>query len=444
MKNIKLLCIILVSAMTLTLFACTPEGETSNTSNTISETSSESSTDTSSPDESSQSEIGLSNTTIDLMKGISMAAPTGKSISNEFINATAEFTFDLFKAGLNEEKNSLLSPLSVMIALSMTGNGAVSNSLAEMEGLFGDISIDDLNEYLYTYVNSLPSEQKAKLAIANSIWFDKERITVYDDFLETNAQYYDAGVFSADFGKEATVQDINNWIKANTMDMIDEVIKEIDGDTVMFLINAVAFDAEWEKPFGYQLTHEADFKKLDGSTVKVEMMSSDTEDDYYIATDDAVGFRKDYSGGEYSFIALLPNEDVDFYDYINSFTGEKFISAAESATKTRVAIGLPKFSYAYDVNLVDPLKSLGMVSPFGGGLNDIGESPLGDLYISDVVHNTFIQVDELGTKAGAVTVVTINAESMPPTVVLNRPFVYAIVDNSTNIPVFVGTVIDFE
>lgn len=388
----------------------------------------------------------------DLMDGMQAGAVNGKAADDGFILSEMGLTVKLFQSAVSEsrDENVLISPLSVQMALAMTANGAAGQTRTEMETLLGGgISLEDLNEYLYTYVNSLPSGEKYKLQIANSIWFrdDEGRLTVEKDFLQRNADYYGAQAYKSPFDGQ-TLTDINAWVKEHTDGMIDEILEEIDEDAVMYLINALVFDAQWKNVYDKAEVCNGTFTSITGEERAVEMMHS--EETKFLQDEQATGFIKDYKDGKYSFAALLPNEGIDINDYIARLTDEGLLSTLRDVRSGMVIATLPKFSYEYALSMNDVLKALGMPSAFAGSTADfsrLGQSSRGNLYIGEVLHKTFISVDELGTKAGAVTKVQVNDECAIITewiVELNRPFVYMIIDNTTNLPVFIGTVMDIQ
>lgn len=392
----------------------------------------------------------------DLMDGITPKKVTEKETDSEFIAQQLDLYFDLFKAiaaedKANDETDSLLvSPMSIVLALAMTANGADGQTKSEMQSLLGgEKTIEELNEYLYSYVNNLPSDKKSKLELANSIWFrdDADKLIVEKEFLQKNADYYSASAYKSPFD-ENTVNDINNWVKKHTDGMIDEIIESIDPLAIMYLINAVTFDAEWLVPYEKMDVSTGRFTDYYGETSNAEMMCS--TENRYIHDDQTTGFIKNYSGSNYSFVALLPSEGIDVYDYINNLDGEKFSSLMNSKEQDSVFATMPKFSYDYDITMNDVLKSLGMpsaFSPYEADFSKLGTSPLGNIYINNVLHKTFISVDELGTRAGAATAVELRAEGAmmtEKTVCLDRPFVYAIVDNATSLPIFIGAVTELD
>ena len=388
----------------------------------------------------------------DLMEGVQANTVTGKAADDAFAQSQMRLAVELFQSSVLESKdeNVLISPLSIQLALAMTANGADGNTKAEMEALLGgEISLEDLNEYLYSYVNNLPSAEKYKLQIANSIWFrdDEGRLQVEKGFLQKNADYYGAQAYKAVFDDQ-TLKDINNWVKDHTDGMIDSILDQIDEDAVMYLINALVFDAEWQHVYDKSDVYKGKFTNIGGTEKQVDMMHS--EETVYLQDENAIGFMKPYSGSKYNFAVLLPNEGVDIYEYIAGLTGESLMETLSTPQLGMVMATLPKFSYEYELTMNDVLKELGMPSAFSGDTADFSKmahSSRGNIYIGDVLHKTFISVDELGTKAGAVTKVQMNDESAPMSewvVTLNRPFVYMIIDNKTNLPVFIGTVMDVQ
>ena len=386
----------------------------------------------------------------DLMEGVQANTVTGKAADDAFAQSQMRLAVELFQSSVLESKdeNVLISPLSIQLALAMTANGADGNTKAEMEALLGgEISLEELNEYLYSYVNNLPSAEKYKLQIANSIWFrdDEGRLQVEKDFLQKNADYYGAQAYKAAFDDQ-TLKKINNWIKDHTDGMIDSILDQIDEDAVMYLINALVFDAEWQHVYDKSDVYKGKFTNINGTEKQVDMMHS--EESVYLQDKNAIGFMKPYSGSKYNFAVLLPNEGIDIYEYIAGLTGEELMETLSTPQLGMVMATLPKFSYEYELTMNDVLKELGMPSAFSGDTADFSKmahSSRGNIYIGDVLHKTFISVDELGTKAGAVTKVQMNDESAPMSewvVTLNRPFVYMIIDNETKLPIFIGTVMD--
>ena len=386
-----------------------------------------------------------------LSRSVSAEEVEAVDIENEFLLAQTGFSLKLLKESIKYSKNEndLLSPLSISLALAMLTNGAVGQTKEELEGLFGGIPTDKLNAYLYSYASTLKSGEKNKLTFDNSIWLrDDEKLKVEPNFLQTNANYYKADVFKSAFD-ERTVKDINNWISNNTGGEINKVIKDISPYTMAYIINALFFEAEWATIYNDKQVKNGTFTTENGNEQTVKMMSS--TEHQFVELKNATGFIKNYKGGNYSFVALLPNEGITSEQLINSLTAEETVNALKNVKGYTVYTKMPKFNYEYSISLVDALKSMGMQSAFDGNFADFSKFATYDennLYVSDVLHKTFISVAEKGTKAGAVTVIGMKATSAAPTepkyVYLDRPFVFMIIDNAHKLPVFIGRVNSFK
>ena len=383
----------------------------------------------------------------DLMEGIT---PNNVDALDDLSSQNADvtdFAIRLFKASNENGKNTLISPLSVLCALAMTANGAEEETLAQMEEVLG-MTTDELNLYLYSYMKNLPQGDKYKLSLANSIWFtEDERFTVNQDFLQTNADYYGADIYKAPFDKQ-TLKDINNWVKQNTDGMIPEILDQIPPEAIMYLVNALAFEAEWSEIYEKHQVKDGEFTKEDGTKQDVKFMYG--SEGTYFEDEKATGFMKRYKGGKYAFVAMLPNEGVSVSEYIASLDGESLNALLANPQYGTVHTSIPKFETEYKVEMSEILQDMGMTEAFdmyNADFEGLGTSTGGNIYISRVLHKTFISVGEKGTKAGAATIVEMNdcaaAEpTEPKEVYLDRPFVYMLVDCENNIPFFIGTMMD--
>ncbi len=368
-----------------------------------------------------------------------------KDVGNEI----TDFGVRLLTESYTDGKNTLISPLSVLSALAMVVNGAEGDTLAQMEAMFG-LDVDSLNSCLKAYTDVLPKDEKYKLNLANSIWFtDDERFTVNDDFLQTNADYYGADIFKTPFNP-ITKNRINSWVKEKTDGMIPQILDNIPSDAVMYLVNALAFEAEWQSIYKKNQVHDTIFTTEGGNERNVKMMYSDEYE--YIGDENASGFIKYYKDRKYAFAALLPNEGTSVGDYIVSLSGESLHSMLENPTNAPVNAGIPKFEFEFDTELAGVLASMGMTDAFNPELADfssLGSSAAGNIFISRVLHKTYISVGERGTKAGAATVIEMKdgASMESPdtkTVILDRPFVFMLIDTETALPFFIGTVMDIK
>ena len=375
----------------------------------------------------------------DLMKDIEPAKVQGKEADDTFREAQMAFALELFRqsAGRSEKENVLVSPLSMMLVLAMTANGAEGDTKAEMEAMLG-LPIAELNEYLYSYVNALPSTKKSKMQIANSIWMRQNDLTVKKDFLQANANYYGADAYQGPFDAQ-TLKDINGWVEDKTDGMIEKIIDVLDPSAAMVIVNTVLFDAKWDTAYRDSQVISDTFHAYSGEEQSVKMMHS--SEYRYIADKYATGFLKHYKDKNYSFAALLPNEGLDVYDYISSLDGKKLLATLENVSSEKVSVGIPRFSHEYSLVMNDVLQAMGMESAFGADA-DFSAMAEQAVYIDEVLHKTYIEVTEKGTRAAAASsTATKNAGIEDPKVVyLDRPFVYMIIDNQTNLPIFMGVV----
>ncbi len=373
----------------------------------------------------------------------------GANVKTEALNEAYRAAFNSFTANVFKElyngDNALISPLSIELALAMTANGAKGETLGEMENtLFGGGSINNFNANFKWYLDSVASQKDVVFSVADSIWFkDDEYFTVEDKFLQTNADYYSAEAYKAPFN-DATLKDINGWVKSATSGMIDSILDKIDKDAVTYLINALYFDADWAEQFEQEASLGVFTTENGKNRNEYFMFGSENviyENDY------AEGFAKKYKGGRFAYLSMLPKEGVTMREMISSLDGEALTKYFASGKKAAVRYKMPKIKLDYSTDLVETLKKLGITTAFDGYYADfsgLGGYKGGNLYISIVKHKTAIEVTETGTKASAVTAVGVNKATsvMPPEevryVYLDRPFVYFILDTKTDTPVFMG------
>ena len=266
-----------------------------------------------------------------------------------------------------------------------------------------------------------------------------------EDYMVRTDRIFDAEAVIAPFD-QTTVDAVNQWCDDNTDGMIDHLLDEIDPYAQLILMNATALDAPWADPYEDHQVREETFTNAGGDTEDVKMLNS-TEDTYF-ETEDAVGFMKYYEGYEYAFLAILPNEDMTVDEYVQSLTGEKYLEFWNSRTTAyEVWTKLPEFTYEYELKMNDVLGDMGMIRAFNedADFTGIAEFLDGNLYIDTVLHKTFIEVGQYRTRAAAVTAVIMEAGCAMPEpveikeVYLDRPFVYAIVEVDTGMPLFIGT-----
>jgi len=365
---------------------------------------------------------------------------SNEKISKDFALALSDFSFRLFQGTKNTQgENQLISPLSAYICLSLIANGASDKTQAQFNTALG-MPTQERNAALSSFVSSLPSTKDARVEIANSIWLKENAITVKESFLQTNANYFSAQVYSSPFDP-TTVQDINNWCYNHTSGKIDKLLDDIPSDTLAYLINTLDFDCKWENSYEKQDIHKEIFYNQDGSESEKTFLSS--RETTYLHNETAIGFSRPYKGETYSFVALLPNENVSANELVNSLTSETWQKLWENREHANVQVQIPEFDYAGELDLKKTLQSFGITDAFNPMLANFKNMSEQPLYLSAIKQKVKIQVDRNGTKAAAVTWGEMKTTSMPIDeiiIILNNPFVYAIVDNATGIPLFLGKV----
>ena len=381
-----------------------------------------------------------------LSSGGRKAPSTAADLSGPGALAATDFAVELLQ-NTDGGGNLLLSPISVLSALAMTANGAAGETKAQIEETLG-LPVEELNAYLQSYAGALPESKEARCSLANSVWFrdDAGRLTVEQAFLDACADYYGADLFRAPFD-ETTLADLNAWVSDRTDGRIPTILDRIPDSAMVYLVNALAFDGQWASVYRENQIHEGTFTAEDGAAQPAQLMYS--QEYAYLEGGLATGFLKYYAGGTYAFAALLPNEGVTLEDYIASLTGEGLRDTLTSAQQVAVEAAIPQFTAQYGVELSGILSGLGMADAFDASRADfsaMGTSPDGPLYISRVLHKTFLTLDAQGTRAAAATVVEVESGSTAPgrMVCLDRPFLYLLVDCEANLPLFIGVVRSLE
>ena len=387
------------------------------------------------------------------------------SNSEEVNGALAGFGLELLKktrdangeTAMNSDMDhvpfsTLVSPLSVALALSMTANGAAGNTLAQFQDVLGGgVDLVELN----TACAQLMADYQGlggstKCAIANSLWVDPEG-QIKDEFIGQCRGIFDAQVFSAQLSEPGIVKDLNSWVSQHTNKMIPEIIDQpFPEETACLLVNALYLKNSWLSEFDPLSTHTMDFHHAGGPDSQVEYLRKFDTQLSYLQGKGAQGVVLPYDDGRLAFVAILPDlypDSPDFGQWLNNLEGNslsQLINNREDAIF--LSFAMPKFSAEWKGNLEDTLPLLGLEDAFVPGAADfssLGDSPEG-YYISQVIHATKIEVNEKGTEAAAATVVAAESGATAPpqegiTLILDRPFLYGIVDLYTGVPLFLGT-----
>jgi len=356
---------------------------------------------------------------------------------------------DVFQKIFEKEKseNILFSPLSLTSALSMLVNGASGISQTEIMDVLNIESDGRLNLTYNGLINhfndisNLDNDYKTTVNLSNSFWFKQNDLIVKDTYINTIKEQYDGDIYSVTFDDE-TKDKMNGWIEDKTNGLLKNTIQKIDPMNVAYLINTLYFKGHWTSDFPKYATKEEDFYLSNRNTVSVQMMRNEDRYKYY-ESEDVQMIELNYSDA--SMYVILPNDSMD--EFMSHYSQSQIEDMIDKLDFKTVDISFPKFKFSNKHNLEDILKSLGMPSVFNAQTAEFKTMTDSDkLYISKVFQNTTIEVDEEGTEAAAVTVMSMNTTAMPvePEEVIvmncNKPFMFVIKDELSGCDLFVGIV----
>lgn len=372
------------------------------------------------------------------------------TVEAEMVVAANTFGVNLFKAANTTfaDSNVFMSPLSASMALGMTMNGAEGTTFEEMRSAlgFGSRSYQELNTAYESLIALLRGvDPKVEFRIANAIYYDLADLggAVEPTFLEESEQHFDAEVKGLDFRRPETVDTVNAWASRNTNGRIPEIIDEIQEQIVMLLMNAIYFKGDWRAGFKTADTRNETFHALKGD-VSVPTMHRKG------------GFRQGrlsnatvaelpYGGDAFVMTILLPDEGVNVNSFVAGLGPSIWQQATADLDSSDVELSLPKFRLAWEDTLNDELKAMGMRKAFvpdSAEFTRISRSVGNHLYIDFVKQKAFVDVNEVGTEAAAVTVVGIGVTSAPVPLHINRPFVFAIRERLSGSVLFIGKIIE--
>jgi len=402
-------------------------------------------------DQENDNEVNDSDTTSELEVKYKKADEHAADVSKEIVDANSKFAGEIFSALSAEGKNIMISPLSISIALAMATNGASDENLGEMKDVMGfdQMTMEEVNTQFYNLINSLVDADKdLVLTIANSVWMDEDfEPRVKEDFLSALEDSYSAEPYTLDFADAAAPDTINQWVSDNTNGKIEKIVEQIGADTIMYLINAIYFKAAWTMTFDKENTYQGNFTKSDDTSVEVDLMTfkESQEFDFYSSGYEDGTYsvvRLPYGRDKFAFYGIIPNGNGKVDDLVADMKENGVDKYFENLQKGEVPVILPKFKFEWEESLVDIFKSLGMEKAFvEGGFLNLAEDGEG-IYISDIKHKTFIEVNEEGTEAAAVTSVEFGETSMPEGFYGTKPFVYIIRDDRSGTILFMGKVED--
>ena len=366
-------------------------------------------------------------------------------VEQQKVAADNAFTLKLFK-NLDSAKtagtNLFISPLSVSIAFGMTSNGAAGQTLTAINKTmnFNGFTQAQVNNYYDQLITDLPKlESNTTINIANSIWY-RQGFSVLPQFIQTNTDYYHANVQALDFGSPSAVGTINNWVSLQTKGKIPTIVNFIPDNAVMYLINAIYFKSSWNTKFDAAKTAPLPFYLADNSTVQSQFMDGKIDFKRFDNTEAHV-FELPYSNKKYSMVIVMPGTGTSVRQLVTTLDSVKWKAWMAGLSEVNSELKLPKFTFSYNISLIDALKALGMGIAFSSGANFSGINATLPLAITEVKHKAYIAVDESGTTAAAVTSVgiTTSAVQNPPPSVIDHPFIFAIREMSSGLILFAGT-----
>jgi serpin B len=361
-----------------------------------------------------------------------------------------EFGVELFtKVALEENKNLMLSPLSASTALTMLLNGCGGNTYDQLKETLKypeDMSISEVNEVYKSLVNQLLNvDPKVKLALANAIFY-RESFSVKSTFLNTMNSDFGARTEGLDFALPSALTAINKWASDNTNGKIPKVLDEISSDAVMFLMNALYFKGDWSYQFDKDLTSERPFFTTGGNSVSVSTMNGEVGSKV-AKGDNYKAIELPYGRTNFTMAIIVPDETLASFN--TSFTAEKWnaITSTFDGQKEygEMIVYMPKFKFSYEKILNDQLQSMGLIDAFNSSMANLSGISNASIFVSFVKQNTFVEVDEKGTEAAAVTTIGIELTSVPPQpeqFIIDKPFIFAIRERTTNALLFIGQVVN--
>lgn len=362
------------------------------------------------------------------------------------VNSNQEFGLNLLqRIGEDDPTGNLfISPLSVSMALGMTLNGAAGQTYTDMQQTLGlaGLTENEINRAYKSTMDLLMSiDPDVITQIANSIWV-RQDYPVEPAFIDTNEYYFDAMAAERDFSDGGTLDEINGWIADNTNDLITEMLDYIDPSAIMYLINAIYFKAIWEIEFNKDDTGPATFYSDNGSQT-IDMMSM-TADLQYFEDDQAQVIDMHYGRGNFTMTVFLPAADVDLNTFLDSLNDDRLYYYLANLTEKNGTIYLPRLKTRYNLLMNDVLISLGMESAFSPIADFTRINANGGIYISRVLHEAFVQIDEEGTEAAAATIVEMKELSGGPEVDfvmnVNQPYLFLIRERETDAILFMGKI----
>ena len=369
------------------------------------------------------------------------------NVDARLVAANTKFGFNLFHTLSKQQPNQniFISPTSVALALSMTYNGVSGETKQEMTKVLEltGMTPQEINAANQALQNSLQEvDPNVQVSIANSLWA-KQGFSLKPEFLQTNQEYYKANLTELDFMNPQAPTIINNWVSQKTQGKIDRIVEEISPDKLLFLINAIYFKGNWETPFDKSQTANKTFSLLDGTSKQHPMMSQKGLYGYY-ETDKFQAVSLPYGEeGALAMYIFLPDSNSNLATFLQQLTPENWNQWMQFLKFRREdgSIEIPRFKIEYEVELNSTLIALGMAGIFDRSKADFSPMTDDNVAVDSVKHKTFVEVNEEGTEAAAVTSMEVSF-GVPFQMNVDRPFFCAIQDHTTGTILFMGTIVD--
>lgn len=364
--------------------------------------------------------------------------------SQEIVAANNAFAFSLFKeiAQTETENNFMISPISASLALGMVYNGADGETKEAFSNMFnyGNTTIEETNLVNQNIIENLTrTGSGTTLEIANSLWVNNN-FPVKEPFLKANQTHYFAEVQNKDFSDPKTLETINEWVSNKTKGKIPSILSSISEEDVLYAINALYFKSDWKFQFDPKNTKKLPFELDNGNLKQVDMMSLQG-DLKFMKSDVFSSIELPYKNDKYAMTLMLPNTDKSLNDIVSIMNSDNWMDWQNGHLIQNIKITIPKFTISNEKEFNNALTNLGLGIAFSDNANFSNLSDIATK-ISFVLQKTFIEINEKGSEAAAVTVVGIEVTSIGDTehFLLNRPFLFAITEKETGSICFMGKV----
>lgn len=367
-------------------------------------------------------------------------------VEKDVLGGSTQFGLDLFKAVSKQEiyKNRMISPLSVSLAFGMVINGAENNTLKQIKEYMGysGLSNDEVNQANLSLISKMANVNKSVVFdIANSVWY-RQGFSIKEKFLNDNKYFYNAEISKLDFSNPSSVNTINNWVSGKTNGKIPTIIDDIDPRSVLFLINALYFKGDWMYIFDETKTKTVPFYNEDktNAVTDVKMMHLKTNFNNYV-DENLVCVDIPYGDSLFSMKVIMPADGQSFNNMLYMLD-KNYLSKINKEMKLgEIEVGLPRFRVSDNMELQDVLASMGITDAFTDKA-DFSKITDDFIYISKVIHKTYIDVNEKGTEAAAVTAVDFRTTSIGQNFIFNKPFIFIISAYGYDNVMFIGSIVN--